>query len=222
VPANLIILFAKAPVAHAVKTRLAPIITPEFAAGLHLAFVTDMIARFHTYPGADFELHTDKRTDEWPTPVVTRKLQISGDLGLKMIHSLEHGLQAGYQRVAIVGSDAPTLPTDHIRQLLEMDADVAFGPADDGGYYAVASRKIHPAMFDGVVWSRSDTLAKSIEAVKQCGLSVAVGPQWFDVDTPADFQRLLRVPDLPPCTAAYLANFTRAPTDTCGCAESAD
>jgi uncharacterized protein len=188
---NLIILFAKAPVPGKVKTRLAPILTPEAAAELHSTFVDDMIHRFRSLEGSDFELHTDIRNDAWIDTGVTRKLQISGDLGLRMVHALEAGLQAGYSRVLILGSDAPTLPVAHVQTLLSADSDIALGPAEDGGFYAIAARRTDTAMLHGVSWSQSTTLAETVEAITRCGLSVELGPVWFDVDTPEDLQRLI-------------------------------
>lgn len=220
--ANLIILFAKAPIPGQVKTRLLPAVGAELAAELHSAFVADMIDRFHALDGAAFELHTDRRTDAWPDPVVTRKLQTSGSLGLKMIHALEAGLFAGYVRVLIVGSDAPTLPALHISALLAAEADIAFGPAADGGFYAIAARRIDPTMFDGVAWSRPDTLARCIETVKVRGLTVTIGPEWFDVDEPTDLDRLMEDAHLPIHTAACLRRITAARKDTCQSAGSAD
>ena len=221
-PANLIILFAKAPVAGQVKTRLIPAITPEFAVELHAAFVRDMIDRFRAFEGADFELHTDTRSDAFMTPTVTRKLQTSGNLGLKMIHALQQGLGSGYERVVIIGSDAPTLPAAHVSALLAAEADVAFGPAEDGGFYAIAARRVHPAMFDGVVWSRPDTLARSMEAIQRCGLSGTMGPLWFDVDEPEDLDKIMRQSELPTHTACCLERLRAERQDTYRCAESVD
>jgi hypothetical protein len=222
VPANLIILFAKEPVVGQVKTRLIPAITPEFAAELHTAFVRDMIDRFRAFEGTDFELHTDRTSDAFITPAVTRKLQTSGNLGLKMIHALQVGSDSGYERVMIIGSDAPTLPAAHVSALFAADADIAFGPAEDGGFYAISARRVHPAMFNGVVWSQPDTLLRSIEAVRQCGLSVALGPRWFDVDAPEDLDLLASQSDLPVHTAACLARLRAEQPGTCRCAESVD
>ena len=57
------------------------------------AFVYDMIDRFRAFEGADFELHTDMTSDAWVDTGVTRKVQISGNLGLKLIHGLSQGLE---------------------------------------------------------------------------------------------------------------------------------
>ena len=55
--------------------------------------------------------------------------------------------------------------------LLTADADVALGPAEDGGFYAIAARRTDPRMFDGVVWSQPTTLGGCDEAIRRCGLT---------------------------------------------------
>lgn len=203
-------LFAKAPVKGLVKTRLVPTIPGELALDLHRAFVNDMISRFRYLDAADFELHTNIRTDEWVDIGVTHKLQIPGDLGLKMIHALDTGLRSGYRRALILGSDAPTLPVGHVRALLASESDIALGPAEDGGFYAISARRICSRMFDGVPWSQSDTMVRAMEAMDRSGLSVELGPNWFDVDEPDDLRRLLADSDLPANTAACLKRFSEA------------
>jgi rSAM/selenodomain-associated transferase 1 len=204
VPAKLIILFAKSPAPGRVKTRLFPVLRPDLAAELHSAFVLDMIHRFRHVEHTDFELHTDTCSDAWASLGVTRNVQISGDLGLKMVHSLRHGLDAGWSRVIIIGSDAPTLPMDYVRQLLDASSDVALGPANDGGFYAISASRIHPAMFDTVSWSQPDTLIQTVAAIQRCDLSVELGAEWYDVDEPADLDKLMVEPDLPLHTAACI------------------
>lgn len=200
-----IILFAKAPVSGNVKTRLIPALSSNEAADLHRAFVSDLLLRFEDLHWADLELHTDSDTDAWPTVEVPRKLQISGSLGLRMLHSLEQAMRAGRPSATIVGADAPTLPADYLEQLVNASSDVALGPTDDGGFYAIRARRTDPKMFDGVTWSRTDTLQRTIEALGACGLTVSVGPGWFDVDAPADLERLRACPDLPPHTTAWFS-----------------
>ena len=62
-------------------------------------------------------------------------------------------------------------------------------------------------MFEGVSWSRRDTLERALDSIQRCGLSVTTGPEWFDVDEPADLQRLMSAEDLPTHTAACLARI---------------
>ena len=200
-----IVLFAKAPLAGRVKTRLSPPLPPELAARLHDAFVRDTLESLHSLDkSADVELHTDIPTDAWADIAVPRKLQHEGDLGLKMLQALDEALQDGRERAMIVGSDSPTLPPDHLELLLLTPADVALGPTLDGGFYAIACTRVRPRMFDGVQWSAHDTLDRAVRAIHVCGLTVAQGAAWYDVDTPADLERLALDPRLSPRTAAIL------------------
>jgi rSAM/selenodomain-associated transferase 1 len=201
-----VLLFAKAPIPGRVKTRLEPSLTPEEAATLHEAFVRDALAMLAgTTPESDIALYTDTATDAWADVEVARALQVEGDLGARMLAAIEAGLAAGRPRVTIVGSDAPTLPPEHLKRLWMTDVDVALGPTDDGGYYAISCRRTHPEMFRGVAWSAARTLTDTVRACEACGLNVAVGPSWYDIDTPDDLRRLAREPVLPPHTGRWFA-----------------
>jgi hypothetical protein len=64
--ASVIALFAKAPVAGRVKTRLCPPLTPQEAADIHLQFTTLMMKKLSSFEAvASIELHTDVVTDAW-------------------------------------------------------------------------------------------------------------------------------------------------------------
>ncbi len=204
-----ILLFAKAPRPGLVKTRLQPPLTPASAAALHTAFVSDTLALLANLQDiCDVELHTDVPTDAWPAAGVARELQCAGDLGARLYHAMEKALRAGRPSVMVVGSDSPTLPAGHLRMLLGDPADVALGPTEDGGYYAIHCRRLHPAMFAGVVWSTCNVLRQTTTAAQTCGLTVFHGPRWFDVDEPADLSRLLSGP-LPPATRAWAKEWGR-------------
>ena len=191
-----IILFAKAPISGRVKTRLVPPLTPEQAVQLHIAMVWDTIELLQQLRGVDLELHTDIATDVWASAGVAQRLQSDGDLGLKMLMALDAALAGGHERAMIAGSDAPALPLDHLEELLGVEEDVALGPTEDGGYYAIGCRRVHAGMFDGVAWSTQQTLEQTIQAARMSGLSVRLGRRWFDIDTPQDLTRLRSTPGL--------------------------
>lgn len=184
-------LFAKAPIVGSVKTRLIPAIGPELAAALHRAFVSDTLRVLEALtPRCDIELHTDVPTDAWPE-CAARKLQCAGDLGQKMLAALEGALCEGRPIAMIAGSDSPTLPAEYLVEMLDSPADVCLGPCADGGYYAIACRRTHPAMFQNVTWSSAHTRRETLAAAERAGLSVALGREWYDVDCAEDLDRLL-------------------------------
>ncbi len=185
----LIVLFAKAPTPGRVKTRLG--VDPARAAELHSLFVRQTLAMLQSLRGeADVELSTDEPTEAWREFPVARSVQSPGQLGDRIYAALERALAAGRPKAVILGSDSPGLPAGHLRALLASSADVCVGPVDDGGFYAIACGRIAPAMFEGVQWSTSVTLSDTLRALEDCGLTVEVGPAWFDVDRPEDLTRL--------------------------------
>lgn len=185
----LIIVFAKAPVPGLVKTRLG--IDPTRAAELHSAFVRETLTMLSSLAGeADVEISTDQATDAWSEFPLHRSLQSPGDLGQRMLAAVGQALNRGRPKAMVLGSDSPGLPPEYIRALLRSAADVAIGPAEDGGFYAIACRKTSPDMFDGIRWSTTDTLQDTLRALQRCALTFEIGPSWFDVDTPGDLERL--------------------------------
>jgi len=186
----LIIIFAKAPQPGHVKTRLG--LQPAAAASLHTEFVRLTLKTVcELRDEAEVQLSLDLPCTAWEEFPVARTIQHEGDLGVRVYAALKDGLAAGHPKAMILGSDSPTLPADHIGLLLRCDADVTLGPTVDGGYYGIACRKIMPMMFDEVRWSTGDALRDTIKSIERCGISYAIGPEWFDVDRPEDLGRII-------------------------------
>lgn len=180
-----IVLFARAPIPGRVKTRLIPALGAAGACALHEALVGDALRRLADV--ARVELHTDAATAAWPEFGGTRRVQVpGGDLGARMLAALDG------RHAMIVGSDAPAIPAAHLHGLLAAVSDVALGPTEDGGYYAIACRRTHPAMFANVEWSSGRERLQTIDACRRAGLSVDEGAPWFDIDEPADLDRAVR------------------------------
>ena len=188
-----IAVFAKAPIPGRVKTRLAATLGAAEAARLHEKIVSALLLRLVESSirlSSDVELHTDTLTDTWSGFAVTRRLQINGDLGARMLHALRAGLDAGRPRMLILGGDVPTVPISHLEALLGAEEDVVLGPAEDGGYYAICCRNTHPEMFAGVAWSTDLACAQTAAACRSAGLSVSFGSTWFDIDETEDLKRV--------------------------------
>lgn len=201
-------MFAKAPRPGFVKTRLIPSVGAKDACRLHEAFVRDILQALHELGDlCDVELHTDERWDNWALNGRVLKLQATGDLGIKMRTALEDALDEARPLAAILGSDSPSLPMACVHQILECPADVCLGPTTDGGFYAIACRKVQPSMFDGVTWSVPQTLEQTMAAVNKAGLTVALGPAWYDIDSADDLDRLASDDRIRPATAEALRSL---------------
>jgi glycosyltransferase A (GT-A) superfamily protein (DUF2064 family) len=173
-----------------VKTRLG--LAPAVAARLQTEFVKRTLQTvWMLRDEAELELSLDYPCSEWAEFPIARTIQIEGDLGERLYATLRGGLEEGRPRVVILGSDSPTIPPEHIRALLDAKADVTLGPTVDGGYYGIGCGKLIGNMFAGVRWSSRGALEDTVRAAKSGGLTVSLGPEWFDVDTAEDLRFLL-------------------------------
>ncbi len=131
------------------------------------------------------------RTDLIPGAIPV-SIQPRGDLGERMALVIQEKLRAGFKRVVILGSDAPTLPDDHLRAAFDhlRRKDVVIGPAEDGGYYLVGMTRLHPEIFMKIRWGTPEVLAVTRKRLKQAAIGFEELGAWHDVDTPADVSRL--------------------------------
>lgn len=115
--------------------------------------------------------------------------QQGANLGSRMHAAFEATFNDGYDLVALVGTDCPELDDAIITRAFDvlMDADVAIGPATDGGYYLIALRAPEPGLFKGIDWGSADVLQATVNTATNLGLSTAALPVLWDVDRPEDF-----------------------------------
>ena len=189
-------MFAKRPEAGAVKSRLAAVIGPEWAARLYGAFLRDLVARLATmranrviaYAPADAHAYfTDLAAGQFRLVV-----QAPGSLGDRMAGFFSGSFQSGAERVVLIGSDSPDLPLGNVSRAFEelADHDVVLGPSDDGGYYLIGMRRMIPEVFQDIRWSTSNVRTETIERLRGLGIAHALLEAWYDVDVVDDLERL--------------------------------
>ncbi|MCY4028055.1 MAG: DUF2064 domain-containing protein, partial [Acidobacteria bacterium] len=114
--------------------------------------------------------------------------QRGADLGERERGVFRDLFAAGYARVAMVGSDLPTLPAAHVVRALDLAAarGVVLGRARDGGYYLIALAAGEdgaiPDLFRGIRWSTPAAFDDTVAAAERAGLAVSLVPPWYDVD----------------------------------------
>lgn len=193
-----LIIFAKYPLPGRVKTRLSPPLTPEEAAGLYRCMLLDtltMVASlsdispfifFQNEPGAAAYFRKI-------APGTASQPQRGRDLGERMRNAFTEIFSRGFSQVAIIGTDSPDLPPEHIIKafgLLEGEqTDLVFGPAEDGGYYLLAMKKLWEGLFSDLPWSSAGLLAASVARAETLRLGAAFLPEWHDIDTGVDLRR---------------------------------
>lgn len=189
----ILILFAKAPDPGSAKTRLGPILTPEERARLQAALILDTLAltdplpvrrALAAAPSIDHPFLA-RCSRERSIPLIEQEGESLGD---RMRNAFEWGFGQGFQRVVLIGCDAPTLPADLIRQAFDrLDrSPVVIGPSLDGGYYLIGARPPVPDLFSGVRWGSDQVLISTLQKINAEKQDCALLPFWYDIDRPAD------------------------------------
>lgn len=198
-PRPAVIVMAKAPRPGGVKTRLVPPLTDTAAARLAACFFADTVslALNVTQQVVIAYAPTDGRAalEERLSGAGLLWLEQRGDdLGERLAGVVERAATLDLGPLLVVGADSPTLPRDFLITALEAlaggRADVALGPTEDGGYYAVGVRAPAVGLFDSVEWSTPRAYAQTARNAARAGLRLLELPRWYDVDTPADLLRL--------------------------------
>ena len=203
-----VIVMAKAPRAGEAKTRLSPPLTQRGAAELAACMFADTVSLAlgvaaevvvaYTPPDGRSALEDSLRAAATGVAVGDGRLlwleQRGEDLGRRLAGIFERAGRLGLGPLLALGADSPTLPPDFLAPALEAlargEADIALGPTDDGGYYAVALREPARGLFDRIEWSTPRAYAQTAGNAARLGLRLFELPRWYDVDTPSDLLRL--------------------------------
>ncbi|PKO86344.1 MAG: hypothetical protein CVU18_15430 [Betaproteobacteria bacterium HGW-Betaproteobacteria-12] len=192
-----IAILAKAPLPGLAKTRLIPRLGAAGAAALQdwllrRAVATGVAAGIGPVAlwGAPDTGHA-AFADCAAGGSVTLHRQPDGDLGTRMLAAVA-AAPAG-SGTLLIGTDCPLLSPELLRQaaagLASHDAVVI--PAEDGGYVLLGLRQPAPQLFAGVDWSTAQVMEQTRQRLQQLGWRWQELPQLWDVDRPADVDRLL-------------------------------
>jgi glycosyltransferase A (GT-A) superfamily protein (DUF2064 family) len=181
-----LLVVAKAPVPGRVKTRLCPPCTPGQAATVAAAALAQTLATVRAVPATRRTLLLEGR---YPVPPGWRVCaQRGAGLGARLAHGLGDTAVPGAATL-LVGMDTPQASPAQLVAVAAglATADAVLGPAEDGGWWALALRDAGLAeTLATVPMSRPDTAARTAEALRSRGARVAYGPTLRDVDTVAD------------------------------------
>ena len=179
--ATTLLVIAKQPVPGRVKTRLVPPCTHEQAASLAEAALADTLHTVLMVPAARRVLVLDGK----PGPWLPAGFDIMPQCGGPLDERLAAAFAAMHGPTLLIGMDTPQVTPG----LLAVDwhaADAVFGPAADGGFWALGLRVPDPALLRGVPMSTPSTGAIQRARLVAAGLRIADLPQLRDVDTAAD------------------------------------
>ncbi|GHJ40370.1 DUF2064 domain-containing protein [Streptomyces sp. TS71-3] len=203
-----VLVIAKEPRPGRVKTRLTPRFTPEEAAQLAAASLADTLDTVLAVPARRRVLVLDGEPGPWLPPGMEVIPQVAGGLDERLAAAF--GQCTG--PALLVGMDTPQLTPALLAPALGarawLDCDAWFGPAEDGGFWALGLAAPDPALLRGVPMSTAGTGAAQRARLTSAGLRVRDLPLLRDVDTPDDAERVAA--DAPATRfAAALAGLTR-------------
>lgn len=220
-----IAVFAKAPVAGEVKTRLIPLLGAEGAASVYRQMLLHALQIASDAAVGQISLWTSGVPDHpflldcsarFAAPQFR---QSDADLGDRMATCLRM-LLLQHDRVLLIGSDCPVLTEADLRDAdaaLCDGAQMVFTPAEDGGYVLVGMRRAEDKWaspgalnggfhaFDNIAWSTAAVMAQTRERLIAQGWRVGrecaeMSIRW-DVDEAADYLRAVRQGVLPSINA---------------------
>jgi rSAM/selenodomain-associated transferase 1 len=214
---NALLVVAKRPAAGRTKTRLTPPLSPGQAAALYECFLRDTLDLIRRVPGAQPVIaYLPAQARDYfvrLAPDFEHVCQDGPDLGTRLDNALTRYLHLGYQRVAIMNSDSPTLLVSHLIAAfasLTDGVDVVLGPCDDGGYYLIGLKRPAPRLLREVRMSTPDVVADTLALADEEGLRVKLLPTWYDVDDAASLTRLIaELSGAPAEVAAHTRAFLR-------------
>jgi rSAM/selenodomain-associated transferase 1 len=212
-------VMARAPVAGRCKTRLAKTFGAEGAARLYAAMLADRLAAVDALPSAQRILLAAPEDDG---VAVLRRIVPTGwtvleqrgaDLGARLGNAFRDLVGNG-GLVCLVDSDSPLVSFARLWPELAKPRPprtVVAGPCEDGGYYLIGMTSLEVEILDDIPWSTSRVMARTRERCDKLGLQREELAEAYDVDEPADVERLDRDlherPELAPRTASVLRSL---------------
>jgi rSAM/selenodomain-associated transferase 1 len=189
-----VIVIAKVPVPGQVKTRLTPPFSPQEAALLARAALTDTLEAVTAAPVARRVLalsgsEPEETTPSWLPAGFEVIPQRGGGLDERLAAAFTDAYADGMPMV-LIGMDTPQvtadLLTDAAMPLVSGEADAVLGPAADGGFWLLGLRAPDWSLLRGVPMSRDDTGQVQLARLQSAGLRVALMPELTDVDFARD------------------------------------
>lgn len=201
-----ILVIAKEPIPGKVKTRLSPQYTQNQAAEFAQAALLDTLHTVLRCPAKRRVLALDGNPGSW----LPNGFDVIKQHGDGLDERIANAFDATDGPTLLLGMDTPQVTINHLTPALAPDAwndcDAWFGPAFDGGFWALGLAKPSADLVIGVPMSRLDTGYIQRQRLVDAGLNVRDLLQLRDVDT-ADDARLVATMDPTSRFAAKVNEF---------------
>ena len=168
---NLLLIFTRNPEFGKVKTRLARDIGHQASLDIYkflLAHTVKICTPLDTEKAVYYSEEIPNN-DLWNAAVFQKKKQVGEDLGERMQNAFAEGFHLGYSKIIIIGSDLYDIETKDLEQAFNVlnNHEIVIGPAEDGGYYLLGMKQLHPKLFKNKNWGTATVLQDTINELKK-------------------------------------------------------
>lgn len=186
---NLLIVFVKNIRLGKVKTRLAQTIGDENAFLIYKELVKITEEATQQLQHCAIQIYFSDIIIKTKWKGCQKFVQQGNDLGEKMQDAFHRGFAMGYQKIILIGSDLPDISASIIQLGFDelIKNDIVFGPAEDGGYYLVGMKKLHPTIFQNKPWSNEELLSLTLKELSDYKLQLL--PFLNDIDVYEDLKK---------------------------------
>jgi rSAM/selenodomain-associated transferase 1 len=194
-------VFARAPLAGQVKTRLIPQLGVQGATDLHRRLVVATLRRACAAAGAQVELwiagdpldaFVQDCARRFRVPVFE---QCGADLGERMARALSQALSRPDRGTGcvLIGSDCPAQTIDDLQQAAAAlrTHEVVVQPCRDGGYVLIGLARPQPQLFGAIEWGGPAVLQHTLQRAQSLHLAPYLLREVPDLDTAADLRLAL-------------------------------
>ncbi len=198
-----LLIFAKAPIAGQVKTRLIAELGPTGAMNIYLSLLQRTLCLAQSFRNYPTQLWCSPNASHVVFEQCSHEFEVSlhnqygQDLGQRMDNAIQHVLQ-NRDFALLIGCDCPVLKLDDLVasvHALERGFDCVLGPAEDGGYVLIGLRRPEPGIFNGIDWGSDRVYHQTRSSLERLGLSYFELPMRWDLDRPDDLARYRHLPD---------------------------
>ncbi|AMM20143.1 glycosyltransferase [Frondihabitans sp. PAMC 28766] len=177
-----LVVIAKECLPGRVKTRLNPPLTLEQAARVAAAALDDTLEAVSALPARRRILLFDGTV----APAAARGYEIMPQVSGGLDERLAAMFDAVDGPTLMVGMDTPQITSALIAPVFDewpSGTDAWYGPANDGGFWALGLREPTGDLLRGVPMSQNDTGNHQLNRLARAGLDVEFLPELTDVDT---------------------------------------
>src|SRR5213080_1407783 len=208
---RVLVIMAKAPRPGAVKTRLAPSLSPEAVTSFYCCLLEDTLALARSLGDVEVAIMCPDSDVNELARLASNQVSVVAQKGEGLAAGLTsvfaHFAEGHQRRTIAFNSDSPHLPRSVLEDAFETLAahDVGVGPTHDGGYYLVGAKASHPTLFarDGI--GTSSALERLLARARALELSVGFADRFYDIDVADDLSRLAQELRLTPQKAPRTA-----------------